>query len=260
MRVINLSSGSDGNLTYVESENTRILVDAGLSCKEISSRLELIGVKPEDLDAIVLTHEHVDHTKGVDVFSRKFNLPIYAHEEVWKGFYDKLPQVADENKKFFSDTFAIKDLIINPIEVPHDVKCFGFTLEEDDKKIAILTDLGHANDRIISSVQGSQLVYIEANHDLNLLKNCQKYPLALKVRIAGKNGHLSNEDSAKVIERLVLTGTKQIVLAHLSKENNSPDLAYNTIVARLADKGLIEGETFKVDVALTRPTTFFKFK
>ena len=151
-------------------------------------------------------------------------------------------------------------MIINPIEVPHDVKCFGFTLEEDDKKIAILTDLGHANDRIISSVQGSQLVYIEANHDLNLLKNCQKYPLALKVRIAGKNGHLSNEDSAKVIERLVLTGTKQIVLAHLSKENNSPDLAYNTIVARLADKGLIEGETFKVDVALTRPTTFFKFK
>lgn len=258
MRIINLSSGSDGNLTYIESENSRILVDVGLSCKETENRLALLGVRGDQIDGIVVSHEHSDHIKGVDVLSSKYNIPIYAHEDVWAGMYDKLTRAT--NKKIFNDAFGIKDLKIVPVEVPHDVKCFGYSVFEGDKKVSIVTDLGHFDEKIVKALEGSALVYVEANHDINMLRNCEKYPLSLRVRIAGKNGHLSNDDSANLIEKLVSSGTKQIVLSHLSKENNSPELAYNYICSILKERGLNEGETFKIDVALTRPTTLFKLK
>lgn len=260
MKVINLSSGSDGNLTYIETANSRILVDMGLSCKETENRLALLGVKGADIDAIVISHEHIDHIKGVNVFSGKYKTPVYAHDEVWTGLRDKFDKVLSGNQRAFADAFEFKDLIINPIEVPHDVKCFGFSFVENGKKVSILTDLGHTNDKIFEAVKGSSLIYLEANHDLNLLKNTPKYPLALKMRIAGKNGHLSNDASAEFIERLVNAGTKQIVLSHLSKETNSPELAFNYITDILEKKGLIEGEFFKIDVATTQPTTLFKLK
>lgn len=253
-----MSSGSDGNLTYIETEHTRILVDDGLSCKETDRRLSLIGIKGSQIDGIILSHEHTDHIKGVNVFSQKYDIPVYAHNEVWAGISDKFDRVKEGNKKIFTEAFAVKDLIINPVEVPHDVKCFGFSFEENDKKVSILTDLGHTNERILNSVQGSQLIYLEANHDINMLKNCSKYPYTLKLRIAGKNGHLSNDAAADFIEKLVRTGTRQIVLSHLSTENNTPELAYNYICSLLSERGLIEGENFKIDVALTRPTTFFR--
>lgn len=260
MRVINLSSGSEGNVTYVESGNSRILVDVGLSCKDIESRLSLLGQNGNNIDAVVLTHEHIDHTKGVNVFCKKYNVPIYAHNDVWGNLYDKFDKVSEKNKKIFTDTFEIKDLLINPVEVPHDVKCFGYCLMENDKKICILTDLGCTNDKIFEAVKGSSLAYIEANHDLQKLKNSEKYPLSLKMRIASNHGHLSNDASAEFIEKMVNSGTKQIVLSHLSKETNSPELAYSYISEKLSTKGLIEGEIFRIDVALTRPTTLFKLK
>ncbi len=260
MKVINLSSGSEGNLTYVETEHSRILVDDGLSCKETQERLKLIGVDGKDLDAIVLTHEHSDHIKGVNVFSKKYDLPVYAHNDVWQGLYDKFDKIPDRNKKIFTDDFAINDLIISPVEVPHDVKCFGFSLTENGKKISILTDLGHTNDKIFEAVKGSTLIYLEANHDLDMLKNCEKYPFTLKLRIAGPKGHLSNDAAEEFIERLVKSGTKQIVLAHLSKENNSPEFAFNYITKKLSKNGLVEGEQFRIDVATTKPSTMFKLK
>ena len=260
MRVINLSSGSDGNLTYVETEHSRILVDDGLSCKETDKRLSLLGVSGSQIDAIVISHEHNDHIKGVDVFSKKYDIPIFAHDDVWVGLNDKLQRVAEKNKKIFTGAFAINDLVIDPVEVPHDVKCFGFSISEGDRKISILTDLGHTDERILNSVKRSSLIYLEANHDLTMLKNNEKYPLSLKMRIAGNNGHLSNDASAAMIEKLVQTGTRQIVLSHLSTENNSPEFAYTYITSLLAEHGLIEGETFKIDVALTVPTTLFKLK
>lgn len=260
MKVINLSSGSEGNLTYVETENTRILVDAGLSCRDIQNRLSMIGIDGNNIDGIILTHEHYDHIKGVNIFSKKYNIPVFAQSDVWGGLYDKFDNVSDKNKKIFTETFEIKDMVVDPFEVPHDVKCYGFSISEKDKRISILTDLGHTNEMILKNVQGSQLVYVEANHDITMLKNSLKYPYTLKMRIAGKNGHLSNDDSASFIEKLVSSGTRQIVLSHLSKENNTPELAFNYITSKLAEKNLIEGETFKIDVALTRPTTLFKLK
>lgn len=247
-------------MTYVETEHARILVDDGLSCKETDARLSLLGISGKDIDGIVLTHEHVDHVRGVDVFSHKYDIPVFAHEDVWATLYPKLMKVSDKNKKIFTDTFAIKDLVIDPVEVPHDVKCFGFTLDENGKKIGILTDLGHTNDKIFEKVAGSGLVYVEANHDLSMLKNNFRYPLATKMRIAGKNGHLSNDASAELIEKLVKSGTRQIVLAHLSQENNSPQLAFNYICSKLSEQGMVEGEGFRIDVALTTPTTLFKLK
>lgn len=260
MKVINLSSGSDGNLTYIEGGGAKILVDLGLSCKEATERLKLIGVDGESIDAVVVTHEHSDHIKGINVFCKKFHVPVYAHNEVWaSGLCDKIT-LQERDRKIFCDEFSINQLLICPVEVPHDVKCFGFAISEGDKKVSIITDIGKTNDAIFNVVKGSTLVYIEANHDLDMLKNCPIYPLSLKMRIGGGKGHLSNEECAKFAERLIRSGTKQIVLSHLSKETNSPELAYNYIASRLAENGLIEGETFKIDVALTRPTTFFKFK
>ena len=162
--------------------------------------------------------------------------------------------------RIFTGDFEIKDLYIKPIEIPHDVKCFGYTLENGNSKVSFLTDLGHTNDKILNSVSGSRLVYLEANHDLSMLRNCEKYPLSLRMRIAGKNGHLSNDASADFAEKLVETGTRQIVLSHLSRENNTPELAFNYVSSKLEEKGIIEGTHVKIDVASIVPTRIFRLK
>ena len=260
MRVINLASGSDGNLTYIESGEQKILLDMGLSCSETLKRLDLIGISPESISAIIVTHEHSDHTKGIDVFASKFNKPVYAHESVWQGLEDKIKKVSINNRKKFEGNFELDNLLVCPVEVPHDVKCYGFSFCEEDKKLSVITDLGHVNDKILNSIKGSQLVYLEANYDRNLLMNGQKYPLSLKRRIDGPNGHLSNVASAQVVEFLTKTGTRQIVLAHLSKENNNPNLAYTSISNIIKEHGIIEGKDIRIDVAREIPTAIFRIK
>lgn len=261
MRVINLASGSDGNVTYVESDEAKILLDIGLSCTDVVKRLALINVLPEQIDAIIVTHEHGDHMKGADIFCSKFNKPIYAHRAVWLGLNNKLTRVKIENRRLFDgEEFSIKDMIIRPFPVPHDVPCFGFSFIKDKNKISILTDLGHTTDRILSSVQGSQIVYLESNYDKKMLSRNEKYPLVLKRRIAGPNGHLSNDDAAEFIVKLVFTGTRQVVLSHLSRDNNSPDIAYETISKTLMTFGLMEGQHVMVDVASARPGVLFNLR
>lgn len=260
MRVINLASGSDGNITYIEENDQKILLDDGLSCSETTKRLELIGVKPNEINSLILTHEHSDHTKGVDVFSSKYNIPVYAHQDVWINLDEKFKKVSLQNRRIFDGQFYFKDLLITPIEVPHDVKCFGFSFSNNNSKISVVTDLGHLNDKILYSMKGSSLVYLEANYDRNMLYNGTKYPLSLKRRIDGPNGHLSNMNSADAIEFLSFTGTKQIVLSHLSKENNTPTLAYTSICQKIETKGIREGLDLRIDVAKPTPGVFFKLK
>ncbi len=260
MRVINLASGSDGNLTYIESLNNKILLDDGLSCSETINRLNLIGIKPHEIDAIIVTHEHSDHIKGINLFSNKYDIPIYAHQDVWNNLDNKLNKVLIKNKKIFDGQFNFNELIITPVEVPHDVKCFGFSFSEKNNKISIITDLGHANDKIINTIKGSQLVYLEANYDKNMLYSGQKYPLSLKRRIDGPYGHLSNMASAEIIEVLAYSGTTQIVLSHLSKENNSPALAYTSICKKIEEDGIKEGNDIRIDVATNNPGAFFKLR
>ena len=260
MRAINLASGSDGNITYIEVDDKKIILDMGLSCSETIARLEKIGVKPQEITAILVSHEHSDHMKGVDVFSSKFNTPVYAHQEVWYGLENKFHKVKVENRKIFDGQFEFEDLIITPVKVPHDVSCYGFSFKQGENKISVLTDLGHINDRIMQSVRGSQLIYLEANYDKDMLMNGTKYPLTLKRRIDGPNGHLSNLASADAVEFLAKTGTRQIVLSHLSKENNSPTLAYTSICNIIKERGIIEGKNIKIDVASPNIGAFFRLK
>ncbi len=260
MRIINLASGSDGNITYIENGDTKLLLDDGLSCSETVKRLEKISISPNEIDAIIISHEHSDHIKGVDVFSSKFNTPVYAPESVWLGLDQKFKKVSNNNRRTFSKNHSFKDIEITSVEVPHDVKCFGYSFESDNKKISVLTDLGHLNDEILYAIKGSGLVYLEANYDKQLLMKSVKYPLSLKLRIDGPRGHLSNNASCQAVEYLAKNGTRQIVLSHLSRENNTPNLAYTTICSNIKKNGIIEGEDIMIDVAGPSISTMFKLK
>lgn len=260
LRIINLSSGSDGNLTYIESDNKKILLDMGLSCAETSKRLELIGIKPYEIDGIILSHEHSDHIKGVDVFSSKYNTPVFAGEDVWIGLNDKFKKISIENRKVFNGQFEFSDILITPVEVPHDVKCYGFSFSQGNRKASVITDIGHITDQVLTTIQRSDLVYLEANYDREMLMRGAKYPLSLKRRIDGPNGHLSNDASSDVVAFLASNGTKQIILSHLSKENNTPSLAFNYVSKKIETYGIKEGRDIHIDVASTSPGTMFKLK
>ena len=258
MRICNLSSGSKGNLTYVESGNTKALVDIGLSMKETIKRLNLLGVLPEEINAIFVTHEHIDHIKGISSFSAKYSTPIYVHYKGLDALKNKVGELT--NLMAFNDTeFNVGDLGVSPFAVPHDVvRCTGYSFFEGEKKISITTDLGHTTPEILKNLSGSSIVYLEANHDEKTLLNNPKYPNILKRRILGANGHLSNLSAAETIFQLIKDGTKQVVLSHLSEENNSPTLAYDSICARLAELGVIEGKHVRIDVATLLPGVIFK--
>ncbi len=259
MRIISLASGSDGNMTYLESEKVKVLIDIGLSCSEAEKRLKLIGVEPGQIDVILVTHEHSDHIKGVDAFSCKYDKPVFAHREVWDDMKYKFSKTPIKNRRFFeTQSFFLRDIKVTAIPLPHDVPCFGYVFENNGAKISILTDVGHTNDRILDSIRGSQLVYLEANYDKQMLKDGKKYSPSLKRRISGGRGHLSNDESAIFIKHLVESGSRQIVLSHLSRENNRPELAYSYITEKLKGYGIIEGKHVKIDVASPNPGTIFK--
>lgn len=262
MRVVNLASGSDGNITYLETDNTRILVDIGLSCKEVEKRIALLGKVGSDIDAILITHEHSDHIKGLEVFVSKFKTKVYVHHDGIEAVKCRTKKLSNENfSEFFCQEFFVGDIKVVPFKVPHDsVCCVGFSFIENEKKISILTDLGQTNSDIIKNIQSSQLVYLESNHDIDMLKQNMKYPATLKARILSNRGHLSNIACADVIPELVKTGARQIVLAHLSPENNSPDIAFRAVTERLKTYGIIEGEHVRIDVATPLPGKIFKIK
>ena len=258
MKVCNLSSGSDGNATYIEGTHAKILVDAGLSCKELESRLALLKVAPEEIDAILITHEHTDHIKGLDVFVNRYRPLVFVHKDGLNALRKKLkkPLVIST---FDDAPFLIEDLKILPIAVPHDVdRCTGYVISENEKKISIITDLGHTTNEILQNLFGSSLVFLEANHDVARLRENKNYPSYLKNRILGQNGHLSNDSCAEAIVELAKNGCRQVVLSHLSTENNTPELAYDYITKTLKKYGIIEGENIKIDVAGLVPKAIFR--
>ena len=262
MRVCNLASGSKGNCTYFETESAKILIDAGLSATELGKRLSMLGVTLGEIDAVIVTHEHIDHIKALSTLANKYGIKIYAHVDEWQAINCKQKINPTRQMAFFDDAFNIFDATITPIRLSHDSHtCFGYTVENSGKKFSILTDLGQTNDRILSAVSGSLLVYLEANHDEDMLRANPNYPQALKQRILSSRGHLSNTACAKAIERLLPHGVKQIVLSHLSENNNTPDLAYSTICSYLGQRGLVEGQHIYISIAKQeRPTSIFNLK
>lgn len=262
MRVCNLSSGSDGNSTYVETDSAKVLVDIGISATEIVKRLKCLNVEPQDIDAILISHEHSDHIKGLDIFASKYKTKVYVHEKGMGAVYAKMKKLNASQMYSFGDfAFNIKDLQVDTASLPHDsVHCSGYILSNNGRKISIITDLGHTTDVILNKISGSSLVYLESNHDEEMLKNNPTYPMQLKARILGKNGHLSNIACAKACLFLTKSGTKQIMLSHLSTKNNTEQLAYNTVCSYLKENGVIEGENIRVSVAKLVPTAIFNLK
>lgn len=231
-----LYSGSTGNSSIVQSNKTKILVDVGESAKKIAEALASINVDPFSINAILITHEHSDHVKGLAVFSKKYNVPVYANVETWNAMQKYKEKLNEENIKTFTyNKFKIGDIEVNPFPIPHDAAnpC-GFNLFHDNKKMSIATDIGHMSKEIITNLSDSSFLLLEANYEPEILK-CSSYPYMLKERIKGPNGHLSNSDAGKTISYLVDHGLNQVMLGHLSKENNFPELAYKTVVEELIE-------------------------
>ncbi len=236
-----LYSGSSGNCSFVQTDTTKILIDAGESAKKIGEALNSINVEPSSIDAILITHEHSDHVKGLSIFSKKFQIPVYANLETWNAM-PKQKEKMEENQihTFSFDKFSIGDIEIKPFSIPHDAAnpC-GFNLYHENKKMSIATDIGHMNEEIINHLTNSSFMLLEANYEPEILK-CSSYPYLLKERIKGPNGHLSNSDAGKTISYLVNHGLNNVMLGHLSKENNFPELAYKTVVEELIENHLEE--------------------
>lgn len=260
MRVCNLSSGSDGNCTYVETDNVKVLVDIGLCASEVAKRLKILGVEPSQINAILISHEHNDHIKGLDVFATKYKTKIYVHTRGVGAVYIKMRKLPASQIYSFDDLpFQISDLCVDNVSLPHDsVHCSGYILSNGSRKISIITDLGHTNDVILNKIKGSSLVYLESNHDINMLKSNPNYPAKLKARILGKFGHLSNLDCAKAIEYLAKSGTKQIMLSHISRKNNTQSLAYTTVCDYLKSVGIVEGKDIKIATTSINMSTIFR--
>ena len=249
MKIVNLGSGSKGNCTLVKTDETNILIDAGLPITEIETKLLYLGIEPGDVDGILITHEHSDHIKSVERLSKKYHIPVYAHHLEW-GTLDQKITILPQLKKVFDDEdFYVGDFTVASFKLSHDANlCVGYSIFNRGGKFSIATDLGVCPKEVVEKLKGSNVVLLEANHDEKLLANNDKYPFVLKKRILSSKGHLSNTASAEVIFQLV-GGTTQIVLGHLSEENNAPSLAYSTIKAYLAERGVEEGKHIFIDVA-----------
>lgn len=233
MRVVVLSSGSKGNTTYIECGKTKILIDIGNTCKYVELKLKGIGVNPEDIDGILITHTHVDHVKGLKVFLHKYATRVY--------FTDKVQEELDYVLDYFvikEEMFSIGDLLIQVIKTSHDaLGSVGYVVSFLGKSIVYITDTGYINQKYFSVLKNREVYIMESNHDIELL-NHSKYPFHLRQRILGDKGHLSNYDCAHYLSQFIGDKTKCIMLAHLSQENNTPVLAYDTLMERLDNSDL----------------------
>lgn len=250
VKICSLYSGSKGNSVFIEAGGAKILIDAGKSARTLCSSLTCIGECIDDIDAIFITHEHRDHTSALQTLSHRHNIPIHIllpSAEIFNGLCDEklCLCLALHQKNDFS--VKIKDLEISAFPTPHDSRAsvgYRLTYTEDGEEISIAyaTDTGHVNDKMLQGMIGAKYAVIEANHDLDMLRD-GPYPFDLKARIASRNGHLSNADCAILASHLAATGTRAILLAHLSEENNLPDLAMSEIRGAIADDGV------KIEVA-----------
>ncbi len=233
MRFLSIASGSSGNCIYIGSENTHILVDAGISNKRIEQGLNEIGLKGSDLSGVMITHEHSDHIRGLGVLARKHGMPIYGTRETLEGIAStaSLGKFPRELLKPISPdvSFTVGDLTVQPFSIDHDAaNPVAYRVQHEKKSVAVATDMGHFNQYIIEHLQGLDAILLEANHDVNMLET-GPYPYYLKRRILGDHGHLSNENAGRLLNYILHDRLKHIFLGHLSKENNFEELAYETV-------------------------------
>lgn len=227
-----LASGSKGNSAFITDGETSILIDAGLSGIELERRLTSRGLSPQSLDAIIVTHEHTDHIRGVGIVSRRYKLPVYINQETHKASA-QLGRLHDQRGFECGKTFHISNLAIHPFSISHDAENpAGFTIGQNGTTMAIATDLGIATSMVKQHLKGCELLILEANHDPKMLET-GPYPWPLKQRISSRNGHLSNLSSKMLLEELQHDKLQHVILAHLSEINNTPQKAFDEVAKAL---------------------------
>jgi phosphoribosyl 1,2-cyclic phosphodiesterase len=229
-----LASGSKGNSIYVGGVDARILIDAGISASVIFERLEEISVDPKTIQAVLITHEHSDHIKGLETLISKLNIPVLANAETAKGICSSL-QKRPRFKIFTTgESFQFGDLLIHPFSVPHDtLDPVGFTIQLGALKLGICADIGHATSMVKKCLENCDYLYLEANHSPSMV-HASRRPPVLKQRILGKQGHLSNEDCGALLAHIYHAKLKHVHLAHLSGECNAPEVALKVVSEILA--------------------------
>lgn len=250
MNFCSLYSGSSGNSIFVSSENTKILIDAGLPGKSIEKALASIGENPNEIDGIFVTHEHTDHTKGVGVLSRRYNIPIYTHPLTWKAILPTVGKIKEDNIRIIEkECVTIKDMDIISYVIPHDaVHPQGYAVCNGNKKFCLATDLGYFSKEVEYILKDADAILLESNHDVEMVK-FGPYPYPLKRRILSNVGHLSNEDCGKALLSILSNDPKKVMLGHLSKTNNYPELAYQTVANVLTENGVKLGTDIELFMA-----------
>ena len=230
MKICTLASGSSGNSLYLESERSRILIDAGVSLRRISRSLQSLGTGVEELDAVVLSHEHGDHSRAV----AKMETPVYVCGAAAEVLRDRVADL----REFDSETpFRVKDLLITPFSVSHDARDpVGFTVSDGRSRVGAVTDIGRVTRLVVESLRNCDALVIESNHDREMLLE-GPYPWDLKQRIGGGDGHLSNEESAELLGAVLHEGLRHVMLAHLSRSNNTPERALAASREILRERG-----------------------
>lgn len=252
MKFCSLYSGSSGNSIFIASDNAKVLIDAGLAGKKIDDALKHIGEESSSIDGIFITHEHIDHIKGVGVLSRKYDIPIYANDNTWAVMEKNIGKIKEHNIRIMDrrSSITINDLEIRSFNIPHDaIAPVGYTVSYAGKSASVVTDFGVFTEEIRDNIIDSDIILLESNHDVNMLR-MGPYPYKLKLRVLGENGHLSNEDcGSSIVSLLKNDKKKQIVLGHLSGTNNHPDLAYQTVVDVLSANGIRPGDDVILQLA-----------
>ena len=233
MELCSIASGSSGNCIYVGTEEGHILIDAGISGKRIEEGLNHIGLKTAQMQGILVTHEHIDHVAGLGVLARRYGIPMYATGGTIEAI-KRMSSVGKIDETLFhviepEKTFRISDMVIEPIAISHDAADpVAYRVSAGEKSAAVMTDLGYYDERIVNKLQNLDAIVLEANHDVRMLQT-GPYPYPLKQRILGNRGHLSNENSGRLLGEILHDNFKAAILGHLSKENNYPELAYETV-------------------------------
>lgn len=233
MRISILASGSKGNSAYIETENTKSLVDLGMSASYIAKALEKLNVDPFEIQRVFITHTHKDHVAGLKVFIKKYHPTIYLTKKM-----DEEIDFDIEDKVYVDNSINIADLNVEIIKTSHDVAdSNGFIFSSNGKSIVYITDTGYIHVKNFDKLKNKNVYVLESNHDVRMLRE-GKYPYYLQQRILGDKGHLSNKDCSYYLSKLIGTNTNKIILIHLSEENNKPEVALNTLLNTLSDKGI----------------------
>jgi phosphoribosyl 1,2-cyclic phosphodiesterase len=250
-----LGSGSGGNSAYLEAGETRLLIDAGLSGRQIRQRLLSIGRAPENLSGVLVTHDHSDHTQGLAVLAARLQIPVFCNRQTREALEGQL-QVRCEYRLFETGaTFELGEVVVETFTVPHDA-CdpVGFLIRTAAGNLGFLTDLGHATRLAVQRARAADVLVLEANHDVALLQNDPRRPWSLKQRILSRHGHLSNEAAAEALQEIVTDRLRHVYLAHLSKDCNRPEIAREVVQTRLEQIGGTHLRLEVTDQAVPSPT------